>query len=203
MGPINDYGQTLEANDRAKLSNLIASVEAEGVHLVYLASWRDPFGNPGRYAAEVFQAWKLSDKHLLLVFVRSEDRKWRVAIHSGAALSLPREVEELRSKAEREANRIRPGSAALHFVSSLLSLVREGEARPKAAGSFPWRYVLFAGLFVFFVVFVGLRICPRCGRPLRRVRSVSGIIWVCPRCRYTRTSLGRGRRPGGRRGFSP
>ena len=170
---------------------------------MYLASWRDPFGNPERYASEVFQAWKLSDQNLLLVFLRGEDRKWRVAIYSGRALSLPQGVEELRNRAEQEANRARPGYAAVHFVSSLLSLIREGEARPKTTRAFPWQYVLFASLFVLFAVFVGLRICPRCGRPLRRVRSVTGIIWVCPRCRYTRTSLRRGRRPGGRRDFYP
>lgn len=197
VGPINDYGQTLEADDRAKLSAIIASLESAGIHLVYLATWRDPFGDPARYAAEVFQAWKLSDKYLLLVFVRGEDRRWRVAIRPGAALLLPQKIEELRGRAELEANRARPGYAALRFASSLLSLLREGETNG-AGKRFPWPYVLGAGLFVLLLLFLGRRICPRCGFPLRRVRSLSGIILVCPRCRYTRTSLRRGRRPGGR-----
>ncbi len=171
------------------------------MYLVYLASWRDPFGDPERYAAEVFRAWKLSDNHLLLVFVRGEDRRWRVALHKGAALSLPLGLEKLVSRAELEANRARPGYAAVHFVTALLSALHEKKSSESA--SFPWRYALFGAIFVALVLFVVRRVCPRCGRPLRRVRSLSGIILVCPRCRYTRTGLRWGRRPGGRRDFYP
>lgn len=182
---------------------MIESLAAEGINLVYLASWRDPFGDPGRYAAEVFRFWGLSEKHVLLVFLRGEDRRWRVALHKGAAVSLPPKVEELLARAELEANRARPGYAALHFLTDLLSLLREKTAETKEPGEFPWRYALFGGLFGVFLLFVARRICPRCGRPLRRVRSLSGIILVCPRCRYTRTGLRWGRRPGGRREFYP
>lgn len=203
MGLINDYGQTLEASDRAQLLGYISALEEKGVTLVYLASWRDPFGNPQRYAAEVFRAWGLAEGHLLLVCLRGEDRRWRVAIHAGGRVSLPAAVEELRAKAELEANRIRPGYAVVRFAAELLSaLGKEGPAAGRA-GSFPWKYLLFGALGLLLFGVLARRLCPRCGRPLRRVRSLSGIIWACPRCRYTRAGLRWGRRPGGRRVVFP
>jgi len=203
VGPINDYGQTLEAEDRGKLLGYIAALEAQNIQLVYLASWRDPFSDPKRYAAEVFRAWALSERTLLLVFVRDENRRWHVAIQTGSALALPEKVEELRKKAETEANRMRPGYAAVHFVSGLLAALSEAQKPQAATKNFPWKPTLLGGVGLFLLFLFARRICPRCGRPLRRVRSVSGIIWVCPRCRYTRAGLRWGRWPGGRGDLLP
>ncbi len=201
MGPINDYGQTLEAGDRTQLGEYIARLAEEGIRFVYLATWRDPFFDPQRYAAEVFRAWALSDKHVLFVLIRGEDRRWHVALLCGSGVSLPKKTQELLARAQLEANRTRPGYAALQFVGRFLSAVKEEKAPGKNTPSFPWRYVLFGGLFLAALFWFSRRICPRCGRPLRRTESISGILWVCPRCRYTRA--GRGRRLGSRRGFSP
>ncbi len=166
---------------------------------MYLASWHDPFGDPLRYAAEVFRAWGLGENQTLLVFLRGADRRWRVVVRAGPAVRLPARTEELRQRAELEANRTRPGYAAVRFLSGLLSALEE----PPSRGGLvvPWKAILLglaagAGLLGVLRLF-----CPRCFRPLRRVESVGGILWVCPRCRYTRA--GWGRRPGGRRGFHP
>lgn len=150
---------------------------------------------------EVFRAWNLSEKSLLVVFLRGEDRRWQVVLHFGAAVSPPSELETLRAQAELEANRARPGYAAVRFTSNLLTALHEAKARVDKAKKVPWKLILF-GLAFLGALFLLLRwFCPRCGRILRRVHSVSGIIWVCPRCRYTRA--GWGRRLGGRRGFYP
>lgn len=200
MGPINDYGQTLETADRSQLLGYIASLEERGVQPVYLATWRDPFGDPVRYAQELFRAWALSPHHALFVLVRGEDGRWRVALWAGAAVPLPSDLKELLAQAQQEANRARPGYAALRFFAAWLStLERErlgGPARP-----FPWKYVVLGGALLGLGFFLARRICPRCGWFLERRESLGGILLVCPRCRYTR--VGRGRRPGGRRGPYP
>lgn len=198
-GLINDYGQTLEAEERGKVWALLQALAERGLSLVYLASWRDPFGDPGRYASEVFQAWGLGEDQALLVFLRTGGR-WRVVFHTGASVSLPPEAEELRKRAETEANRIGPGHALVRLLSALLSVLHgSGEERPRF--SWPWEGVLAAAGGIAGVFLAWRLLCPLCWRPLRRVPSLSGIIWVCPRCHYTRA--GRGRRLGGRRGFYP
>lgn len=200
MGPINDYGQTLEAAERSQLLGYIASLEERGIQLVYLATWRDPFGDPQRYAQEVFRAWGLSPYHALFVLVRGEDRRWRGALWAGTAVPLPPNLEELLVRAQQEANRARPGYAALRFVAAWLSALEKDEPKGKTP-PFPWNYMLLGAVLLGAGFFLAHRICPRCGWLLRRQASWGGILWVCPRCRYTRA--GRGRWPGGRRGFYP
>lgn len=196
-GPINDYGQTLEATDRGKLSALIQALAEHGLGLVYLASWHDPFGDPQRYAAEVFRAWGLGKNQALLVFLRGADRRWRVIIQAGPAAPLPATVEALRQRAELEANRTRPGYAAVRFTSDLLSALQKPEPG-RTRFSLPWPAILAGVVGLAALFFVFRLFCPHCFRPLRRVASVGGILWVCPRCRYTRA--GWGRRSGSRRG---
>ncbi len=201
MGPINDYGQTLEAAERSQLLGYMASLEEKGLRLVYLATWRDPFNNPGRYAQEVFHAWGLSEYHALLVFARGEDRRWRVAFHAGSAAPVPPEVSALLTQAESEANRARPGYAALRLAAGLLSALEQPTGAAEAPRPFPWKYVLLGAALLGGGILLGRRICPRCGWFLRRRESFGGILWVCPRCRYTRA--GWGRRSGSRRGVFP
>lgn len=206
IGPINDYGQTLEAKEREELASLIEAFASRGLSLVYLASWRDPFSDPQRYAQEVFRSWRLGPQSLLLVLLRGEDRHWRVALAAGAEAAgrIP-ELTGLLSQAEVEANRIRPSYAAIRFLEKLLAEVDQPKVPPASqeSGTFPWWWVVLGlGLF-FLVLFLSFMVCPRCLRPLRRVRSFGGILWICPRCRYTRVSRRWGRRPGGRGGSYP
>ncbi|MCD6540387.1 TPM domain-containing protein, partial [Candidatus Bipolaricaulota bacterium] len=76
LGRINDYGQTLERSHREALEERIKAFSQLGIEFWYLASWRDPYGNPWRYAAEIASSWGLSEKALLVVFVR-EGGSWR------------------------------------------------------------------------------------------------------------------------------
>ncbi len=200
VGPINDYGQTLEAADRGRLLALVSALAERGLNLVYLASWHDPFGHPQRYAAEVFRAWNLREDHVLLVFLRGADRRWRVVLWAGSAVRLPPHIEELRQRAETEANRTRPGYAAVRFVEALLSALEEPAAKRRGF-AVSWVAVVAGLVGLAAVMLLARLLCPHCLRPLRRLASVGGILWVCPRCRYTRA--GRGRRLGSRRGFFP
>lgn len=179
---------------------LLSALAERGLELVYLASWHDPFGDPQRYATEVFRAWNLRENQGLLVFLRGVDRRWRVVFRAGSTAPVPPAVEELRKRAELEANRARPGYAAVRFVEALLSALQE-PATKRTGFSLPWVAIL-AGLGGLAALLLLSRLfCPQCFRPLRRVASVGGILWVCPRCRYTRA--GWGRRPGSRRGSYP
>lgn len=186
---MNDYGQTLGRADRERLSELIPLVQARGVSLVYLASWHDPFGNPARYAQAVFSAWRLPPEALLVVFLRGEDRRWRVeaVLGSGAAARVPPGWEEVLAQARVEANRIQPAAAFGNLAERLLELLVTGPRAPPRR-SWAWLYILLGLLGVGALLLVGREfLCPQCLRPLRRRPSFRGILWVCPRCRYTRT----------------
>jgi hypothetical protein len=195
IGPINDYGQTLERVHREELSARIEELGAEGISFVYLASWHDPFGDPNAYAREVFRGWGLGPEAALVVFVRQGGR-WHVAGHLGAAIGIPRAGwDEILSQAEREANRGRPATAALSVAEDLLRLVTARGSVPPEVGTdgARWPYVLLGILGVGAVgFFVRRRLCPRCFHPLRRRRSVGGTMWVCPHCRFVRASWRRG-----------
>jgi len=101
-----------------------------GIDFWYLASWRDPYGNPWRYAAEIASAWDLSEGDLLVVFVR-EARGWAAAGWRGNEVrgKLPDEVwlKTLRD-AERDLLRHHPSRAILSLADGLLTWLREGKA---------------------------------------------------------------------------
>ncbi len=188
VGPLNDYGQTLGRADRERLSELISLVQARGVSLVYLASWHDPFGNPSRYAQAVFSAWRLPPQALLVVFLRGEDRRWRVeaVLGAAAAAKVPPGWEEVLAQARVEANRIQPAAAFGNLAERLHALLVAGPRAPPRR-SWVWLYALLGILGVGGLLLGRAFLCPQCLRPLRRRPSFRGILWVCPRCRYTRT----------------
>jgi len=170
---------------------LVAELQGRRVAFVYLASWHDPFGDPARYARAVFSAWRLPPEGLLVVFLRGADRRWRVEAELGpsAARLIPSaEWAEILAQARIEANRIQPAGAATNLAERLLELLVSGP-RPRASGrrSWTWAYVLLSVLALGAIVLLArLFLCPHCLRPLRRRPSFRGILWVCPRCRYTR-----------------
>ncbi|MDD2912986.1 MAG: TPM domain-containing protein, partial [Candidatus Bipolaricaulis anaerobius] len=190
---INDYGQTLERADREQLEHLIGSLKERGVSLVYLASWHDPFGDIDLYARAIFSAWGLPTDALLVVFLRGEDRRWQVAARAGERVGplLPQpEWEDLLAEARVTANRAQPAVAVENLATGLLSLLTTGRQEPQEGRrSWTWAYAV-AGLIGIGALILAARafLCPHCLRPLRRRPSLGGILWVCPRCRYTRAS---------------
>lgn len=202
IGSINDYGQTLVRADRQRLEGLIASLKERGCSLVYLASWHDPFQNPGVYAREVFKAWRLPGEAVLLVFVRGEDRRWRVgaALGEKAQATIPAGGwKDLLAQAEVEVNRGQPALAALNLAQRLLHLLTTGRTATSFKG---WAYALAGAAGAAVVLLLGRAfLCPRCFRPLRRRPSFRGIIAVCPRCRWTRAAARWGRGAGSRGGY--
>jgi len=163
---------------------------------VYLASWRDPLNNLPQYAASVFAAWRLPSDAVLAVFLRGEDRRWRVEARLGdkarARVASPA-WEEILAEARIEANRAQPAVAVANLADRLLELLVSGpKASQQPRRSWTWAYVLLSilgagGLFLLARVFL----CPHCLRPLRQRASFrgTGILWTCPRCRFTRTGL--------------
>gem|GEM_PF-1027478 len=204
IGSINDYGQTLDRSERRAMEDAIEALEREGIQLVYLASWRDPFSAPQVYARQVFSEWGLGSSSALIVLVWDERHRWRAAGQRGewAAERLSdRMWEEFRSQAESEANRGSPGRAAISWARNLAS-VPEAEVTEEG-GRRVWPAALVVGGGLAAAVLLGRRwLCPRCLRPLRKRHTWSGIIWACPRCRYARAGR-RGSGPGSRGGFRP
>lgn len=194
MGAINDWGQTLQRADRERLENLIWSLRGQDVSFVYLASWHDPLNNLLQYAASVFTAWRLPPDAVLVVFMRGEDRRWRVEARLGdqarARVASP-EWEETLAEARIEANRAQPAFAVANLADRLLDLLVSGPKQPvETRRSWAWVYAVLAlvgagGVFLALRVFL----CPHCLHPLRRRASFRGILWTCPRCRFTRTGL--------------
>ncbi len=162
--------------------------------LVYLATWRDPFGDLTTYTGAVFSAWRLAADALLVVFLRGEDRRWRVEARLGeqAARLIPwAEWEDILAEARTEVNRVQPAAAVINLAERLFDLL-SSDRKPlkETRRSWGWAYAV-AGLAGVIGLAVGVRLflCPRCFRPLRRRASLRGILRVCPRCRYTRAGL--------------
>jgi len=204
LNAINDYGLTLDRHQRNAMSDAITELKDEGIHLVYLATWRDPFSDPGKYARRVFSEWGLGAESALIVLVRDERNRWHAAGQRGEAAAArfdDASWEEFRSKAQAEANRGLPGTAAVSWATNLKLLQ---EATPsEEEGPRVWPAVLMAGTGVAVVVLLARRLlCPHCLRPLRQQHTWGGIIRVCPRCRYSRAGR-RGSGPGSRRGRRP
>ena len=153
LGRISDYGQTLERAQRELLSRYIAELDEAGVRLFYLASWRDPFGDPHVYAQEIFRAWGLGDRDLLLVFLRVRGRSWRVVFRPGAGILnlFPEErLDALRRRAEADAARGHVARAVLETVEGLLETVRGGsEARGRSP---PWVLIWGALGFLYLLL---------------------------------------------------
>jgi hypothetical protein len=75
-----------------------------------------------------------------------------------------------------------------NLAERLLALLSSDRVRaPTPHRSWGWAYVLsgLAGVGALVLVLRSV-LCPRCFRPLRRRPSFTGILRVCPRCRYTR-----------------
>jgi hypothetical protein len=161
------------------------------VSFVYLATWHDPFGNLTTYATRIFSAWRLPKDALLVVFLRDAARRWHVAARLGeraAALVASPEWEGILAEAGVEANRAQPAQAVGNLAEGLLALLLSDRVRvPTPRRSWGWAYALgaLAGAAALVLALRSL-LCPRCFRPLRRRPSFTGILRVCPRCRYTR-----------------
>jgi len=153
VGRINDYGQTLERSHREALAERIEAFSQLGVEFWYLASWRDPFGNPWRYAAEIASSWGLSEKALLVVFVR-EGGSWRAVGWRGAEVKgrVPDEVWlKALQETERDLGRHHPSLAILSLSDKLLSWLREGKvSRGKDGGLSPGAVagIVLGGLYL-------------------------------------------------------
>ncbi len=204
VGSVNDYGQTLDRHQRSEMQETVERLLERGVELVYLASWHDPFADPHLYARRVFSFWGLGPDSVLLVLLRDERGRWHAAGHpgEGAAARISYERwEALRARAQSAANLGSPGAAAISWATALAA---PPEAAGGDTGGSPLWFALAvgAGGLTALVLLARRLFCPHCLRPLRKARSWGGIIWLCPRCRYTRAPR-RGSGPRSRGGFRP
>ncbi len=204
VGAVNDYGQTLDRRQREELRQAAELMGEQGLELVYLATWRDPFSDPDLYARRVFSAWELGPNAVLIVLVRDDRGRWWAVGHLGdaAASRFPAgQWESLRQRAQTAANLGPAGTAAVSWASGL---ARPGEVPDEQAGGggVVWPAVATGAALAVFLVMARRRLCPQCLRPLRRRRSWGGIMLLCPRCRYTRVTR-RGSGPGSRGGIGP
>lgn len=173
---------------------------------MYLASWRDPFGDPSVYAREVFRAWGLGPRSILVVFLRP-GRRWEAAGVLGEGVPISREeFNRLLSRAARQANRAPPAHAVLNLVESLAGLVEgrvETASADRRAGAYVALGILLAGAAIWLVL--RARLCPRYPPRAwwhRPSEPWWRIILLCPRSQG-RGALGRGRGMGSRRGYLP
>ncbi len=204
VGTINDYGQTLDRTQREAAAAHAEQLKTLGITLVYLASWHDPYGDPDRYASAVFDAWGLGRDALLIVFLRDARYIWEVRARMGPDVHerVSRgELEELLSGAARTANRASPGRALDGLLEDLRARLT-GVSAPSRRRTPVWPFALGAAAVLAAGIAWRAFLCPRCIRPLRRGQSLGRIMWVCPRCRYTRAARW-GSGPGSRRGFGP
>ena len=118
----------------------IAAFSELGVDFWYLASWRDPFGNPWRYASEIASYWGLTGSSLLVVFLRTGGR-WHVVGWRGEAVRamIPDGAWlEALDRAEARLRSLHPSRVVISLADDLLSILREGRsgAAEKRGGGF-------------------------------------------------------------------
>lgn len=160
----------MEAPHREALEERIAAFSELGVDFWYLASWRDPFGNPWRYASEIASYWGLTDSSLLVVFLRSGGR-WHVVGWRGEAVRTRIPDGDWLGALKEAEGRLRslhPSRVAISLADGLLSLLREGGV----AGSVGEKRRVPPGVLVGIALF-GIYLFVRV---LRAVRTRRG--WV-------------------------
>lgn len=185
MGAINDYAAALGRESRRELQAQIETLERRGVSVVVLITLLDPFSDPARLAEAIRQRWELSEKSVLLLFVR-EGERW--AFEARAEPELSSRLTALRLGAPRQAiqallNERRVAAAALVAVAHLTELF-EPPREPSSPETVPpardWARETarpFWGSALFWVLAAG-------GGALALVGGLVwfALTWLCPRC---------------------
>ncbi|MBN1858856.1 TPM domain-containing protein [Candidatus Bipolaricaulota bacterium] len=206
IGAVSDYGNVLNHGGRLDLAQRATSARAAlGIDVYLLATWESPTPRVEDLAAGILSAWGIAgDPSLLVVFLRDEHGDWTVAVQVGAGLQasfpdLRRGV--LAATEDLVANgRVQEAMAAVfeYLESDHAATLRE----PAGFSSSSGRALRVATLCLALAAAAWVawrRVCPRCGRFLRKemVRSPlhrvgpglgarSSTVYFCRRCGYQR-----------------
>ncbi len=206
IGNLSDYGNVLDRHGRDEINALIASTRAHyGIDVYILASWDDPFHDPGRYAVAILNSWGLANGKTLLVVFTKTGRDWdaRVVAGTSTAAAHPQLAGYVQASISDLVahRRIREAMTAI-FSAIVRSLGGTTGVAPRTHMHLGRIVVIILVVLVLggAAFFAHQRICPRCGHILRvqRTRGLYGeenVVYYCPHCHYTRTKRERARGP--------
>ena len=193
LGAINDYGAQLGPETRKELQALADVLKAQAqINLVLLITLLDPFSDPARLAAAIWDAWGLDPRTILLLFVR-EEGDWRFFAQAGSELAptlLAPDVQDILGRVQKltaqrrvaQAARVAMEGLARRFQPSLAEnpppLARKDQGSPRGEAS--WRFWIVGGLAGLGALGLALwavqrRRCPRCGERLHRRALSAGM----------------------------
>lgn len=217
IGAVSDYGNVLDHSGRVELAQRAEDIQTSlGIDVYILVTWESPTPRVDELAVGIMTFWGIaSERSLLVVFLRDDVGEWSVSVQVGAGIQqsaqdLRRGVMETVQTAVANG-RIREAMVAMfeyldggHLVSVSGSPSRVGQLLRlvtvclglAAAAWVAWR-----------------RVCPRCGRFLRKestrralhhggpgLGARSSTVYLCAKCGYQRSGerarrSRRGRRP--------
>jgi uncharacterized membrane protein YgcG len=212
IGALNDYGNVLDRHGRERVNNLIDAAKLRyGIEVSILASWENPYDNVDRYTYEILDSWGLAVGNTILAVFAKKGRDWEVRIVSGqqATKSYPNLAYVLQSGIEDLVAHRRVSEAMVALFSELDKEIgtdkQDVDTKGEGSDRGLWIVLLVVGMGGA-IFFVSQRVCPRCGRILRRRTRPSigsyneeNVVYYCRHCSYTRT-VNRKRGPRGRGG---
>ena len=206
IGAISDYANVLDHSGRLDLAQRAETVRASlGIDVYLLATWESPTSLVGDLASGIMTRWGIADDpSLLVVFLRDEGGDWMASVQVGAGLRPP--WPGLRSGVTDTIEdpvsngSIREAMAAVFDYLEGGYALGSGEGSQSGSGG---RAIRLATLCVGLAAAAWVawrRICPRCGRFLRketvrdpvrhggsRLGGRSSSIYLCPKCGYQRS----------------
>ena len=205
IGAISDYANVLNHSGRLDLAQRAEDVRASlGIDVYILATWESPMPLVGDLASGIMTAWGIAaDSSLLVVFLRDEGGDWMASVQVGAGIRPPwpglrsgvtEAIEDPVSKGT-----IQDAMAAVFDYLEGGYAVVQGEGAESGLSRAIRLVTLCVGLAAAAWV-AWRRICPRCGRFLRketvrdpvrhggsRLGGRSSSIYLCPKCGYQRS----------------
>jgi len=205
IGAISDYGNVLNHRGRLDLAQRAEGVQASfGIDVYMLATWESPMPHVGDLASGIMTAWGIADDpSLLIVFLRDESGDWMSSVRAGAGIRPP-----WPGLSSGVANAIEdPVSNGIiqEAMAAVFDYLEGGYAAVpgEVSQSEPGRAIRLATLCLGLAAAAWIawrRICPRCGRFLRKetlrdptrhrgslVGGRRSSIYLCPKCGYQRS----------------
>jgi len=203
IGQLNDYANVLDRHGREQLDALIESAKASyGIEVTILASWENPYENIDQYTYAVLDAWGLAHANTILVVFLKGENGWQARLASGESETRahPRLTADLAAGIADLVLHDRIQEAMVALFQTLDDELSSTHSTSKAPGDGRVLPVLLliAGAAAA-ALFIGRRICPRCGRILHtRIGRGFGsydskeVVYYCRHCNYSRSTHRRG-----------
>jgi len=205
IGAISDYGNVLNHSGRLELAQRAEAVGSSlGMDVYILSTWESPTPRVEDLALGIMEAWGIAgDSSLLVVFLRDDLGDWTASVQVGSELQ--RYSPNLRQGVSAAIETLVSNDRIQEAMIAVFDVVDGGygaetDAPIRAGSSRVLRLVTVCLALAAAAWVAWRRVCPRCGRflrkdvsrdPLRHGRTGwgarSSTIYLCPKCGYQRS----------------